>query len=126
MLNNPDAEAMMQDAREAQSAAERLLAAGDWRDAAEKGWLATRNATAALVLEVTGVDPSNSTGIAAGINKLARERGGEWARLRQSYRDVIRYLHNDAFYRGKYRDDLGDRVRGVADYIRRAEALAGE
>ena len=115
----------MQDAREAQAAAERLLDAGDWRDAAEKGWLATRNATAALALEVTGVDHSNSTGIAAGINKLARERGGEWARLRQSYRDVIRYLHNDAFYRGNYRDDLGDRVRGVADYIRRAEELAG-
>ena len=125
MLNNPDAEAMMQDAREMQAAAERLLAAGDWRDAADKAWLATRNATAAAVLEVTGVNNSNSTGIAAGISKLARERGGEWARLRQSYREVIRYLHRDAFYRGKYRDDLGDRVRGVADYIRRAEELAG-
>ena len=124
MLNNPDAAAMMQDAREAQAAAERLLNAGDWRDAAEKGWLATRNATAAAVLEVTGVNNSGSKGITAGINKLARERGGEWARLRQSYRDVIRYLHTDAFYHGKHRNDIGDRVRGVASYIRRAEELA--
>ena len=115
---------MMQDAREAQATAERLLTAGDWRDAAEKAWLATRNATAAAVLEVTGVNNSGSKGITAGINKLARERGGEWARLRQSYRDVIRYLHTDAFYHGKHRNDIGDRVRGVADYIRRAEELA--
>ena len=115
----------MQDAREVQAAAERLLAAGDWRDAAEKAWLATRNATAAAALEVTGVDPANSTGIEAGLRRLARERGGEWARLQQSYREVIRYLHRDAFYRGEYRDDIGARVRGVADYIRRAEALAG-
>ena len=124
MLNNPDAAAMMQDAREAQAAAARLLDAGDWRDAAEKAWLATRNAAAAA-LEVTGVDHANSTGIEAGLRRLSRERGGEWARLQQSYRDVIRYLHRDAFYRGEYRDDIGDRVRGVADYIRRAEGLAG-
>ena len=78
------------------------------------------------VLEVTGVNNSGSKGITAGINKLARERGGEWARLRQSYRDVIRYLHTAAFYRGKYRNDINARVRGVADYIRRAEELAGE
>ena len=124
MLSNPAAAAMMQDAREAQAAAERLLAAGDWRDAADKAWLATRNATAALALEVTGVDHANSTRIYGGISRLAKERGGEWARLRYDYNQVVRYLHTDAFYRGKYRDDLGDRVRGAADYIRRAEELA--
>ena len=126
MLNNPAAAAMMQDAREAQATAERLLDAGDWRDAAEKAWRATRNATAALVLEVARVNNSGSKGITAGINKLARERGGEWARLRQRYRDVIRYLylHTDAFYRGKYRNDIAARAQGVANYIRRAEELA--
>ena len=124
MLNNPDAAAMMQDAREAQAAAERLLNAGDWRDAAEKAWLATRNATSALVLEVTGVNNSGSTGIEAGLRRLSRQRGGEWARLREEYKQVVRYLHSDAFYRGKHRNDIGDRVRGVADYIRRAEELA--
>ena len=126
MLNNPAAAALMQDAREAQAAAERLLAAGDWRDAADKAWLATRNATSALVLEVTGVAQANSTGIYGGLSRLAKERGGEWARLRYDYNQVVRYLHTDAFYRGKYRDDLGDRVRGAADYIRRAEQLARE
>ena len=116
----------MQDAREAQAEGERLLAAGDWRDAAEKGWLAVRNATAALVLEVTGVDNPTSTGIMGGLRALGRERGGDWARLRRDYGEAVRWLHTDAFYRGKYRDDLGARVLGVADYIRRAEALAGE
>ena len=126
MLNNPDAEAMIQDARAAQAAAERLLTAGDWRDAAEKAWLAARNATAAAVLEVTGAHNPNGAGITEGINKLARERGGEWARLKQDYGRVIRFLHGQAFYKGIYSEDVEARVRGAADYIRRAEQLAGE
>ena len=115
---------MMQDAREAQATAERLLDAGDWRDAAEKAWLATRNATAAAVLEVTGVNNSGSTGIEAGLRQLSRQRGGEWARLREEYKQVVHFLHSDAFYRGIYQNDIGDRVRATADYIRRAEELA--
>ena len=114
----------MQDARETQAAAERMLASGDWRDAAEKGWLAVRNATAAAVLEVTGVNNPNSTAITGGLRRLARERGGEWARLREDYGDAIHFLHSDAFYRGIYNNDIGNRVRGTANYIRRAEELA--
>ena len=124
MLHNPAAEAIMQDAREAQAASERLLAAGDWRDAAEKGWLAARNATAAAVLEVTGVNNSNSTGIGAGFRRLARERGGEWARLHDDYGRIIRFLHGQAFYDGIYSQEVGHQLRGVAGYIRRAEELA--
>ena len=124
MLNNPVAEAIMQDARETQATAERLLNAGDWRDAAEKAWLATRNATVAL--EVTGVHNHTSTGITGGIKKLARERGGEWTRLKDDYGLVIRFLHGQAFYKGIYSEDVADRVRGAADYIRRAEELAGQ
>ena len=124
MLSNPTAAALMQDAREAQATAERLLDAGDWRDAAEKAWLATRNATAAAVLEVTGVNNSGSTGIEAGLRQLSRQRGGEWAWLREEYKQVVHYLHADAFYRGIHQNDIGDRVRATADYIRRAEQLA--
>ena len=124
MLNNPDAEAMMQGAREMQAAAERMMAAGDWRDAAEKGWLAVRNATAALLLEVTGVDNPTSTGITGRLRALARERGGEWARLREEHGQATRWLHSDAFYRGIYQDDIANRVRSVADYIALAVELA--
>ena len=99
MLNNPDAEAMIQDARESQAAA---------------------------VLEVTGTHNANGTGITGGIKKLARERGGEWTRLKDDYGLVVRFLHGQAFYKGIYSEDVGDRVRGAADYIRRAEQLARE
>ena len=126
MLKSLDAEALMQDAREMQAEGVRLIDAGDWRDAAEKGWLAARNATAAVVWEVTGVHNQTSTHINAGLRKLARERGGEWARLRKDYGDFAHHLHSQAFYNGVYDEDIAGLVRGeVADYIRRAEELAG-
>ena len=125
MLKNADAEALMQDAREMQADGERQLALGDWRDAAEKGWLAVRNATAAAVLEVTGVDNQTTSHINAGLRKLARERGGEWAELRKDYGEAAHLLHSQAFYKGVYDNDVPALVRGAADYIRRAEELAG-
>ena len=124
MLDNPGAEALMQDARAMQARAEELLAAGDWRDAAEKGWLAVRNATAALVLETTGVDNRTSTKINAGFRKLTRERGGEYAALRKRNGEFAHLLHSEAFYEGIYDNDLPDVIRNVAGYVRRAEELA--
>ena len=124
MLNNPDAEALMQDARAMQARAEALLAAGDWRDAAEKGWLAVRNATAALVLETTGVDNRTSTKINAGFRKLVRERGGEYAALRKENGELAHRLHSEAFYNGIRTNELPQTVRDVAGYLRRAEELA--
>ena len=126
MLKNLDAEALMQDAREMQGEAVRMMDAGDWRDAADKGWLAARNATAALVWEVTGVHNQTSTQINAGLRRLARERRGEYEELSRLYSKFGQYLHSQAFYNGFYHEDLPDIVRGdVAEYIRRAEGLAG-
>lgn len=126
MLRNLNAEALMQDARAMQAEGVRLIDAGDWRDAAEKGWLAVRNATAALVLDVTGVHNRTSTHINAGLRKLAQERGGEWVLMRKDYGEIAHHLHSQAFYNGVYNDDITALVRGdVADYIRRAEELAG-
>ena len=124
MLNNPDAEALMQDARAMQARAEQLMAAGDWRDAAEKGWLAVRNATAALVLETTGVDNRTSTKINAGFRKLTRERGGEYAALHKQNSDFAHRLHSEAFYNGIRTNQLPQVIRDVAGYIRRVEELA--
>ena len=123
-LKNLAAERLMQDARQMQAEGVRMMDAGDWRDAAEKGWLAVRNATAALVWEVTGVDNPNSKKINDGLRKLAQERGGEWLEMRKSYGDAVHHLHQEAFYNGNYNADLPDQVRDVADYIRRAEELA--
>ena len=120
MLKNRDAEALMQDARDMQGEAVRMI------DAADKGWLAARNATAALVWEVTGVHNQTSTQINAGLRRLARERRGEYEELSRLYSKFGQYLHSQAFYNGFYHEDLPDIVRGdVAEYIRRAEGLAG-
>lgn len=125
MLKNLDAEALMQDAREMQAEGVRLMDAGDWRDGAGKGWLGVRNATAALVWAVTEVNNRSTTQIHAGLRKLGRERGGEYAQLVKDWGHFAHHLHQTANYDGVYNDDLPDFVRDVADYIRRAEELAG-
>lgn len=124
MLNNAEAAALLQDARAMQAAGERLLAAGDWRDAAEKGWLAARNASQALLLAVNGADNPRTPNISAGIRALAHQRGGQWRELSTRLALVAYYLHSEAFYGGVYVDDIPDLVRGIADYIALAEELA--
>ena len=124
MLKNADAETLLQDAHAMHAAAVRTYAAGDWRDAAEKGWLAARNATAALILETTGVHNPHSTGISAGIRLLARQRGGQWTELRRRYGDIAHYLHGEVFYGGISHYDIGDMLQDVADYLHKAEELA--
>ena len=106
MLNNPGAEALMQDARDAYARAEALMAAGDWRDGAEKGWLAARTANIALVWAVTGVHNRTSVQINAGLRKLANQRGGQYAALNSLYSRFAQYLHSQAFYNGIYNDNL--------------------
>ena len=133
VLKNADAKALMQNARAAQTKGERLWAAGDWRNAAEQGWQAVQDATAALLLEVNGQPPTPTglydrmvNGISVAISKLARERGGEWARLDNRFTTAYVALHDPAYFVGTCDDEIGDLVRDAADYIRHAEELAGE
>ena len=123
-LTNLDAEALMQDARAMQAEGARMIDAGDWRDGAGKGWVAVRNAAAALVLEVTGVHNRSTSHIHAGLRRLARERGGEYAELISLWGRFAHLLHQSAHYDGVYNDGLPVLMREVADYIRRAEELA--
>ena len=124
-LSNLDAEALMQDARAMQAEGVRMIDAGDWRDGAGKGWLGVRNAAAALVLEVTGVHNRTTSHIHAGLRKLARERGGEYAEMVSLWGRFAHRLHQSAHYDGVYDPRLPEIVREVADYIRLAEKLAG-
>ena len=80
-----------------QAAGERLLAAGDWRDAAEKGWLAARNASQALLLEVNGEEQPRTPNLSAGIRALAHQRGGKWQELNVHLAQAAYYLHSEAF-----------------------------
>ena len=133
MLNNADAEALMQDARAAQAEGERLWAAGDWRNAAEQGWFAVRDATAALVLAVTGA-PAPPVGglyqpeinrLSIAISKLSQARGGEWERLDARFAQAANLLHDQTYYGRVYHEDLDDLLREAWDYIRSVEELAG-
>ena len=125
MLKNADAEALLRDAYEMQAVAERLLDAGDWRDAAEKGWLAARNGTKALLLEVNGADNPRTPNITAGLRHLAHRRGGMWQQQSDRLSQLAYQLHSEAFYGGVYVDDLPALVRSVAGYLRQTEELAG-
>ena len=124
MLKDASARDLISDARAIHREALAQLEAGDWRDAAEKAWCATRNATKAVALEIYGVDNPRSTNIDAGIRALARERGGEWIQARKDYSDVVYHLHIEAFYGAVYHDDIPDLIRGVANYIALIEELA--
>ena len=124
MLKNADAETLMQDARAMQTDAEALLAAGDWRNASEKGWLAATAATAALVWDVTGVHYQTEADINAGLNNLLYQSRGEYDELSKRYSLFTQNLLCDGFYDGFYYDDIPDLIRGVADYIALAEHLA--
>ena len=124
MPREANAESLMEEARAIQAAAMARLDVGDWRDASEKAWCATRNATEAVVPEVTGESSSRSTNVDGAIRALAPERGGEWADMRLRYSDVVFHLHIEAFYGDVYHDDIPDLVRNMADYIQMAEELA--
>ena len=124
MLKNASARDLISDARAIHREVLARLEAGDWRDAAEKAWCATRNATQAVVLEIYGTQSPRSTSMDAGIRALAREQGAEWIRMRQLFSDVVYHLHIEAFYGDVYNDDIPDLIRGVADYVDLIEELA--
>ena len=125
MLRNVEAETLLREAYAMQAAAERRLDAGDWRDAAEKGWLAARNGAKALLLEVNGADNPRTPNITAGLRHLAHQRGGAWQQQSDHLAKLAYQLHSEAFYGGVYVADIPTLVRGVAAYLRQTEALAG-
>ena len=124
MLKTPNAETLMQDARTIHAEAEALTTAGDWRNAAEKGWLAATAATAALVWSITGVHHHTETDISLGIGALSYRCRGEYTELSIWYGYFTHNLLYEAFYDSVYYEDLPDLIREVADYIARAEQLA--
>ena len=124
MLKNADAQTLMQDARTIHAEATRMLDAGDWRNAAEKAWLAVRDATAALIWNLTGVENHTETDVSLGIGALSFQRGGEYTELRILFGHLTHDLLYETFYDGVYYEDIPDLIGEVADYIARAEQLA--
>ena len=131
MLKTPNAETLMQDARTIHAEATRLIDAGDWRNAAEKAWLAARDATAALVWNVTGVHHQTETDISVSFSALVHQRRGQgdnqydqYDRLSLLYGYLTHNLLYETFYDGVYLDDIPGMIHEVADYIALAEQLA--
>lgn len=122
-----EARALFEDARQMQAAALERLEAGDIRDAAEKAWCATKRSTDALILAQTGEEPGNVSKTSEGIRALGQE-SAPLARLRSGFSDAARYLHGDCFYNGRCDplDFTASLIRGTAQYIADAEALALE
>ena len=113
------------DARAMHASALEQLSAGDIRDAAEKAWCATKRATEALLLAISGEIPPTTVGVSSGLRGLGREN--EAARsLQARFGSIVRFLHHDCFYNNHCEpiEDTERLIRETAQYIEDAEALA--
>ena len=119
--------ALFDDALLLQARAEGLLARGDVRDAAEKAWCATRQATNALILVTTGAEPGTSTQTAAGIRRLAHDNP-ELQPLRVYFSLCAKELHSDCFYDGHCEpvEETAATIRQCAQFIEDARQSAGQ
>ena len=126
MVTTDPVSAIFTDARAVHAGALRLLAAGDIRDAAEKAWCAIKRATDALILARTGVEPVISSHTTKGLLELeAGDRS--FSSLVGRYFSRQGRLHGACFYLGvcEPADEVERRIRETADYIDKAENLAG-
>ena len=117
--------AIFADARLMHSHALERLAAGDLRDAAEKGWCAMRRAAEALILARTGQPCPNTSAVSRELRALGRNDETAYL-LAGHYGAAARYLHGDCFYSGLCDpvDDTERRIREAANFIATAEDLA--
>ena len=104
----------------------RLLEAGDIRDAAEKAWCATKQATDALILARTGTEPEFSPDTTRGLVRIAAVDSAINP-LAGRYYSRQGHLHGTCFYLGDCEpvDEVERRIRQTADYISDAARLAG-
>ena len=115
--------AIFADARDVHAQAIERLEEGDIRDAAEKAWGATRRATDALIMAITGEPPSTTAATTNNLDSLARQIT-DVRQLQGRYYSRIHNLHGLCFYAGFCNDQTERRIRETADYIRDAERLA--
>lgn len=113
------------DARDVHQQALGRLAAGDIRDAAEKAWCATKQATEALILERTGRLPETSSETSLELRRLI-VADSTARRLRGRYYAHQRILHGDCFYSGLCDpvEDTVSLIRETVQYIDDAEQTA--
>ena len=111
------------DARQVHSQAIERLDAGDVRDAAEKAWCATKRATDALILALTGEEPVTTARTTDELDALA-DREPEARTLLGRYFSRLGQLHGACFYDARCNPQTERRIRETAAYIDDAQGLA--
>ena len=112
------------DARQVHSQAVARLDAGDVRDAAEKAWCATKRATDALILALTGEEPVTTARTTDELDALA-DRDPQARPLLGRYFSRLGQLHGACFYDARCNPQTERRIRETAAYIDDAQNLAG-
>ena len=112
------------DARLVHSQAIARLDAGDVRDAAEKAWCATKRATDALILALTGEEPVTTARTTDELDALA-DRDPQARTLLGRYFSRLGQLHGACFYDARCNPQTERRIRETAAYIDDAQHLAG-
>lgn len=111
------------DARQVHSQAIGRLDAGDVRDAAEKAWCATKRATDALILALTGEEPVTTARTTDELDALA-DRSPAARTLLGRYFSRLGQLHGACFYDARCNPQTERRIRETAAYIDEAQDLA--
>ena len=118
-------EAIFADARAMFEAALERLEADDIRDAAEKAWCATRRASDALILVLTGREPERVPETTRELRRLGNNNA-DVDLLVDRYAAMRDFLHGDCFYFGLCEpiEDTERRIRQTLEYINDAARLA--
>ena len=103
------------------------LEEGKIRDAAEKAWGATAQATNALILARTGREMEGAKETTKELHKLAGEDKQIDEKLIGRFHTRRDFLHGDCFYTGicEPRDQINRRIEETIKYIEDAKKLAG-
>ena len=101
------------------------MAEGDIRDAAEKAWCATLQATNAVILAQTGLSPERTPVTSLELNKL-RAASNRFESLVRRYYTRQGLLHGECFYLGlcEPQEEVERRIRETGEYIADARELA--
>ena len=125
MTTTLEVQALFDDANAMQDAALSQMMLGDIRDAAEKAWCATLQATNAVILAQTGVLPEKTPVTSLELNRL-RAASSLFESLVRRYYTRQGHLHGECFYLGlcEPREEVERRIRETEEYIADAQTLA--
>ena len=120
-----EVQALFDDATTMHDAAMSQMVGGDIRDAAEKAWCATLQATNAVILAQAGILPEKTPVTSLELNRL-RAASTRFESLVRRYYTRQGLLHGECFYLGlcEPQGEIERRIRETGEYIADAKELA--